>query len=143
MATMGLGLGASAFAGNEDQKSDLQEEYDFIVVGSGAGGGPLSCNLAKAGFSVLLLEAGSRDDKSEVREVPIFHTAASEDENFRGLFMPITIRMKKARFRKKTLQTRDCKMVSLRWDLLSPRFYARWQYSRQCHDLRSTAQRRF
>jgi hypothetical protein len=27
-------------------------EYDFIIVGSGAGGGPLACNLAKNGFRV-------------------------------------------------------------------------------------------
>lgn len=32
--------------------------YDSIIVGSGAGGGPLAANLAKAGFTVLLLEAG-------------------------------------------------------------------------------------
>src|SRR5690606_23122557 len=34
------------------------DEYDYIVVGSGPGGGPLAVNLAKEGFSVLLLEAG-------------------------------------------------------------------------------------
>jgi choline dehydrogenase len=35
--------------------------YDYIVVGSGRGGGPLAASLAKAGQSVLLLEAG--DDR--------------------------------------------------------------------------------
>ena len=34
------------------------EEYDYIVVGSGPGGGPLAVSLAKANYSVLLLEAG-------------------------------------------------------------------------------------
>ncbi|KAI3572270.1 hypothetical protein IWW34DRAFT_873577 [Fusarium oxysporum f. sp. albedinis] len=34
------------------------EIYDYIVVGSGPGGGPLAVNLAKAGFKTLLLEAG-------------------------------------------------------------------------------------
>jgi choline dehydrogenase len=33
-------------------------EYDYIVVGSGPGGGPLAVNLAKAGYSVFLIEAG-------------------------------------------------------------------------------------
>jgi choline dehydrogenase len=33
--------------------------YDYIVVGSGAGGGPLAARLAKRGFNALVLEAGS------------------------------------------------------------------------------------
>lgn len=33
-------------------------EYDYVVVGSGPGGGPLAANLAKAGYSVFLIEAG-------------------------------------------------------------------------------------
>jgi choline dehydrogenase len=32
--------------------------YDYIVVGSGPGGGPLASDLARAGYSTLLLEAG-------------------------------------------------------------------------------------
>ncbi|CAN9180140.1 unnamed protein product [Alternaria alternata] len=32
--------------------------YEYIVIGSGPGGGPLAANLAKAGHSVLLIEAG-------------------------------------------------------------------------------------
>ncbi|GAP85149.2 putative alcohol dehydrogenase [Rosellinia necatrix] len=34
------------------------QEYDYVVVGSGPGGGPLAVDLAKSGSSVLLLEAG-------------------------------------------------------------------------------------
>ncbi|KAI0103185.1 GMC oxidoreductase [Nemania sp. FL0031] len=33
-------------------------EYDYVVIGSGPGGGPLAVNLAKAGYSVFLIEAG-------------------------------------------------------------------------------------
>jgi choline dehydrogenase-like flavoprotein len=52
-------------------------EHDFIIVGSGAGGGPLAANLAKNGFHVLLLEAGGWDTP-EVAQVPAFHPHASE-----------------------------------------------------------------
>ena len=39
------------------------QSYDYIVVGSGPGGGPLAANLARAGYSTLLLEAG--DDQGD------------------------------------------------------------------------------
>ncbi|KND91020.1 hypothetical protein TOPH_04423 [Tolypocladium ophioglossoides CBS 100239] len=39
-------------------KTDNHVSFDYIVVGSGPGGGPLAVNLAEAGYSVLLLEAG-------------------------------------------------------------------------------------
>jgi choline dehydrogenase len=39
---------------NDPQNPD----FDYIVVGSGAGGGPVACNLAKAGYKVGLIEAG-------------------------------------------------------------------------------------
>ena len=60
-------------------------EFDYIVVGSGAGGGPLCANLARAGYSVLLLEAGgdplkdSNGDENFHYSVPAFHPQASED----------------------------------------------------------------
>ena len=34
------------------------EEVDFAIVGTGAGGGTLACKLAEAGFSVVAFEAG-------------------------------------------------------------------------------------
>lgn len=60
-------------------------DYDYIVVGSGAGGGPLACNLAKAGYRVLLLEAGG-DEEPFNYQVPAFHAEASEDDNLRWSF---------------------------------------------------------
>jgi choline dehydrogenase len=61
------------------------ETYDYIVVGSGAGGGPLSANLARAGYRVLLLEAGS-DYESLIYTVPAFHGLATEDPNMKWDF---------------------------------------------------------
>jgi choline dehydrogenase len=57
--------------------------YDYVVVGSGAGGGPLAANLARSGFSVLLLEAGgdpcAEDELGRyLYEVPIFHGLSTE-----------------------------------------------------------------
>jgi choline dehydrogenase len=53
--------------------------YDYIVVGSGAGGGPLAANLASRGFRVLLIEAGS-DEESYNYQVPCFHALATEEK---------------------------------------------------------------
>ena len=61
-----------------------REEWDYIVVGSGAGGGTVAARLAELGHSVLLLEAGG-DCKAEglagmpdAYDVPAFHPFASE-----------------------------------------------------------------
>src|SRR5438093_409255 len=56
-------------------------EYEYIVVGSGAGGGPLAANLARKGHTVLLIEAGSDQGRRSTYRVPAFHGAATEDEN--------------------------------------------------------------
>lgn len=61
----------------------MSSDYDYIVVGSGAGGGPLAANLAKNGFKVLLMEAGgdpcSEDETGRLMyEVPIFHGLSTE-----------------------------------------------------------------
>lgn len=54
------------------------QEYEYVVVGSGAGGGPLAANLAEAGHTVLLLEAGGAPETYNY-EVPAFHPGCSED----------------------------------------------------------------
>ena len=57
---------------------DHSSGYDFIVVGSGAGGGPLACNLARKKFRVLLIEAGGREMPQSV-EIPAFAALAAEE----------------------------------------------------------------
>ncbi|MFF4014807.1 GMC family oxidoreductase [Streptomyces sp. NPDC001843] len=52
--------------------------FDYVVVGAGAGGGPLAANLAAAGFRTLLLDAGGAEDDDNYL-VPAFHADASED----------------------------------------------------------------
>ncbi|WP_224401851.1 GMC family oxidoreductase [Pseudonocardia sp. ICBG1034] len=63
----------------------MDDQFDFIVVGTGAGGGPLAANLAEAGFRVLALEAGA-DHRCVVYDAPIFHAQASEHAELRWDF---------------------------------------------------------
>jgi choline dehydrogenase len=56
-----------------------EPEYDYLVVGAGAGGGPLAANLARKGHRVLLLEAGGDPGDLLTYQVPAFHGFATED----------------------------------------------------------------
>lgn len=74
--------------------TDNNAEYEYVVVGSGAGGGTVAARLAEKGFRVLLLEAGgdptqlhggdpAYPDKNRLPEdyrVPVFHPFASEND---------------------------------------------------------------
>ncbi|RZA15238.1 MAG: hypothetical protein EOP10_26720 [Proteobacteria bacterium] len=73
-AACGVGVGRSSTSSVKEQA-----DFDYIVVGSGAGGGPLAVNLAKAGFKTLLLEAGTDQGTRDVYQVPAFHAQSTED----------------------------------------------------------------
>jgi choline dehydrogenase len=60
------------------------DAFDYIVIGAGAGGGPLACNLARQGLRVLLLEAGPRAVANQAaHDVPAYHVWSTEDAQMR------------------------------------------------------------
>ena len=67
--------------GDEDSSADAvtQGKFDFIVIGSGAGGGPVACRLAEAGYTVCIIEAGGDRGASLKYQVPAFHPNSTEE----------------------------------------------------------------
>lgn len=76
------------------KETTREPDCDYIVVGSGAGGGTVAARLAEAGSSVILVEAGgdprelqggdpicpSTNRLPEDYDVPAFHAFASEND---------------------------------------------------------------
>ena len=95
-------------------------EYEYIVVGSGAGGGTLAARLAEAGRTVLLLEAGgdpleiSDSRLPEDYQVPAFHAFASENPALRWDYFV-------NHYADEERQKKDCKYSSVQHGVLYPR----------------------
>ena len=68
-----------ASSGRDTSAEPSSHGYEYIVVGSGAGGGPLAARLARAGKRVLLLEAGDDVGANLKYRVPAMHALATED----------------------------------------------------------------
>lgn len=54
-------------------------DYEFVIVGSGAGGGPLAARLAMAGHKTLLIEAGDDQGTNVNYTVPAYQAKSTED----------------------------------------------------------------
>ncbi|KAJ6546836.1 hypothetical protein B0H19DRAFT_1162702 [Mycena capillaripes] len=61
-----------------DLSSHGPDIFDFVVVGSGAGGGPLAARLAENGFSVFLVDTGN-DVNTFNTTLPAYFARATED----------------------------------------------------------------
>ncbi|KAJ5595737.1 CAZyme family AA3, partial [Penicillium hetheringtonii] len=65
---------------NETATEDTPTDYDYVVVGSGPGGGPLAARLAIAGYKVLLLDAGDDQGNATRQMVPALQLQSTEYE---------------------------------------------------------------
>ncbi len=73
-----LGAGIAAAAPGV---TPFKDTYDYIVVGSGPGGGPLASNLARAGYETLIIEAGSDESADRNTHVAAYFASTGIPDN--------------------------------------------------------------
>jgi choline dehydrogenase len=81
-------------------------EADYVVVGSGAGGGTVAARLVERGFSVIVLEAGGdpRAADADHYDVPAFHPFVTDNADVRWDFFV-------RHYENQTQQARDPKFL--------------------------------
>lgn len=71
---------AATMAGLENVALAQNAPVEYIIIGSGPGGGPLAVNLARAGHKVVLFEAGSpATDLNNEIAIPLFNPLVCEE----------------------------------------------------------------
>ncbi|MDV2997825.1 MAG: Oxygen-dependent choline dehydrogenase [Chroococcidiopsis sp. SAG 2025] len=113
-ALFSTGLATSLAYQKKAVAIDPSAPVEYIVVGSGAGGGPLAVNLAKAGHKVVLIEAGSDGEADDLIQVPLFSPLVGEDPRVRWDYFV-------RQYADESRQKRNSKYVADRGGVLYPR----------------------
>ncbi|KJZ68624.1 hypothetical protein HIM_11983 [Hirsutella minnesotensis 3608] len=83
---------------------DPTKKYEYVIVGSGAGGGPLAARLASYGHSVLLVDAGDDQTDTYQYNTPGLNLLATEH-------IPMTWQYFVNHFNEERRQQQDSKMT--------------------------------
>ncbi|TVY25182.1 Oxygen-dependent choline dehydrogenase [Lachnellula hyalina] len=65
-------------AENETSGTTWLDDYEYVIVGSGPGGGPVAARLAIAGFKVLAIDAGDDQGSTYQEQVPALSLKSTE-----------------------------------------------------------------
>ena len=113
----GLGAAGVLTSGTGRALAQTVATFDYVVVGSGPGGGPLACNLARAGYSVCLMEAGgpaTAPDLVEEMAIPVDNLAVTADPRVAWSYFV-------RHYADQAQQERDSKFVPAENGILYPR----------------------